>query len=122
MKCVRSHAQALSSYFLGFISMLWLKRSLDDFRRAFRDPVLAIGLIIAVVFVMIAILIPIFSMVGVAFSAEGGGLFQRFLNDPTYQAIIRNTLVMGLSVATGGTLLGFLFAYVQVKVDVPFKR
>src|SRR5688572_5033036 len=96
-----------ASKFLGFISMNWLKGSLNDFRRAFRDPVLAIGLIIAVVFVMIAILIPIFSMVGVAFSADGIGLFQRFLGDPTYQNIIKNTLVMGLAVATGGTLLGF---------------
>jgi iron(III) transport system permease protein len=121
MKCEIACSSA-AILFLGFISMLWLKRSLNDFRRAFRDPVLAIGLIIAVVFVMIAILIPILSMVGVAFSVEGGGLFQRFLSDPTYQAIIRNTLVMGLAVATGGTLLGFLFAYVQVKVDVPFKR
>lgn len=102
--------------------MTWLKRSFSDFRRAFRDPVLALGLIVAVLFVTVAILIPILSMVGVAFSSEGIGLFQRFLTDPTYQTIIKNTLVMGLSVATGGTLLGFLFAYVQVKVDVPFKR
>jgi len=81
-----------------------------------------VGLIIAVLFVVITILLPIFSMVSAGLSGEGLTNLQRFIGDPVYLTIIRNTIVMGLTVAVAGTLLGFLFAYVQVKVKVPFKR
>ncbi|NUT41450.1 MAG: iron ABC transporter permease [Thermoactinospora sp.] len=36
--------------------------------------------------------------------------------------ILRNTLVLGLLVATAGTALGLLFAFVQTRLDVPGKR
>jgi iron(III) transport system permease protein len=98
------------------------RRSLTDFRRVFRDPVLLIGLIVAVLFVFIAILMPIFAMTGAGLSEQGIGYFERFLGQPVYQTIISNTIVMGVAVATCGTLLGFLFAFVQVKVKAPFKR
>src|SRR5690606_23486392 len=49
-------------------------------------------------------------------------LFSRYLSETSYQTIISNTVILGLAVATLGTLIGFLFAYVQVKVRVPFKR
>ncbi|MBN8591282.1 MAG: iron ABC transporter permease [Anaerolineae bacterium] len=103
-------------------SLFHLRRTLKDFRRTFGDPVLAVGLIIAVLFVVITILLPIFSMVSAGLSGEGLTNLQRFIGDPVYLTIIRNTIVMGLTVAVAGTLLGFLFAYVQVKVKVPFKR
>ncbi|MBN1963454.1 MAG: iron ABC transporter permease [Anaerolineae bacterium] len=53
---------------------------------------------------------------------KGQELFERYLDSPVYRRIIRNTLQMGLIVGALGTALGFLFAYVQVKVAVPFKR
>ena len=31
-----------------------------------------------------------------------------------------NTMVMGLGTATGGTILGFIFAYTMVRCSVPF--
>jgi len=36
--------------------------------------------------------------------------------------ILRNTLVLGLLVGVGGTTLGFLFAFVQTRLDVPGKK
>ncbi|MBL8156478.1 MAG: iron ABC transporter permease [Anaerolineae bacterium] len=60
-------------------------------------------------------------MIATGLSGEGLGKFERYITDPVYLNIIRNTIVMGLAVALIGTLLGFLFAYVQVKVKVPFK-
>lgn len=98
------------------------RRYLNEFIRIFRDPLLAIGLIVAVLFVVITIILPILAMVGEAASPEGAPYFDRYLREPVYQTIISNTVVMGLMVATVGTLIGFLFAYVQVKVKVPFKR
>lgn len=97
-------------------------RSLSDFRRVFRDPVLAFGLLVAVVFVFITIIMPIMSMIGVSVSPEAIGGFEQYLTSPVHQTIITNTIVLGLTVATLGTLIGFLFAYVQVKVKAPFKR
>jgi iron(III) transport system permease protein len=88
----------------------------------FRDPLLAIILIFLVAFVFIAVLLPIVAMIGESFSAEGLPLFQRYIIDPVYQTIILNTLVMGTLVGLIGTAVGFLFAFVQVKLNVPFKR
>ncbi|MBK8020977.1 MAG: iron ABC transporter permease [Chloroflexi bacterium] len=82
---------------------------------------MAIGLLIAVLFVVVTILLPLLSMIATGVSGEGLTDLQRFVTDPVYLNIIRNTIVLGLTVAIGGTLLGFLFAYVQVKVKAPFK-
>jgi iron(III) transport system permease protein len=97
-------------------------RQIAEFWRIFQDPVLFIGLILVVIFVVVAILAPIYKMVEESQTAKGQGLFDRYLNSPVYRRIIENTLKMGLIVGATGTALGFLMAYVQVKMRVPFKR
>ena len=81
-----------------------------------------IGLILVVIFVAVAILAPIYKMVEESRTEKGQELFDRYLDSPVYQRIIENTLKMGLIVGATGTALGFLMAYVQVKMRVPFKR
>jgi len=98
------------------------RRYVDQFRRIFQDPILAISLIVVTVFLLLAVVLPILAMIGESTSPEGRPLFAHYLGTSTYQTIISNTVVMGLVVATVGTALGFLFAYVQVKVKAPFKR
>ena len=102
--------------------MVRRSRFRSEIARILQDPLLTIGLLIAVVFVLVAVIVPILSMVGAGLSQEGLPYFERYLGQPVYQTIITNTIVLGLTVATLGTLLGFLFAYVQVKVKAPFKR
>lgn len=97
-------------------------RSFRQFNAILKDPLLAIVLLFLVMFVVIAILLPIASMVKESVSAEGLPLFRRYLEDPVYQTILINTLVMGVLVGLVGTGVGFIFAFVQVKLDVPFKR
>jgi iron(III) transport system permease protein len=97
-------------------------RQLTQFRRIFQDPVLGIGLVAMVLFVLVTIIMPLFAMVGASVSDDGRPLFERYLTSSVHQTIIINTLVMGVVVATVGTTIGFLFAFVQVKLDVPFKR
>lgn len=87
-----------------------------------RDPLLAIVLGLMVFYVIIAIMLPLIAMIGESFSADGIPLFERYLTSQVHLNIIRNTLVMGLLVGAVGTVVGFLFAFVQVKLDVPFKR
>ena len=88
----------------------------------FKDPILAIVLIVLILFVLVAVVLPILAMVGESVSAEGLPYFERYLSDPVYQTIIWNTLVLGTLVGIVGTAVGFLFAFVQVKLNVPFKR
>lgn len=97
-------------------------RSFRQFNAILKDPLLAIVLLFLVMFVVIAILLPIASMIKESVSAEGLPLFRRYLEDPVYQTILINTLVMGVLVGLVGTGVGFIFAFVQVKLDVPFKR
>jgi iron(III) transport system permease protein len=45
-----------------------------------------------------------------------------FITNPIQLRTLRNTIVLGLLVGSIGTLLGFLFAFVQTRLDVPFKK
>lgn len=92
-----------------------------NIKRIYQDPMLALGLLVVVLFVLLAVIWPISAMVGESVSEKGLPLFKRYITGKTYQTIIQRTLVMGLIVATTGTLLGFLLAFVQVKVKAPFK-
>lgn len=97
-------------------------RPLKQFSAILKDPLLAIVLLFLVLFVVIAVLLPIVSMIGESISEEGLPLFRRYLADPVYQTILVNTLVLGVLVGLIGTGAGFAFAFVQVKLNVPFKR
>jgi iron(III) transport system permease protein len=91
-------------------------------RQFAQDPLLVVITVIVTLFVLLGIILPLIATVGLSSSEEGLPLFERYLFDSTYQTIILNTIVMGLLVATVGTAVGFLFAFVQVKLNVPFKR
>jgi len=79
---------------------------------------MAIALAIAIGFVLVAIIWPIASMVSVSLTGEAFAVFERYLTPPQGQILI-NTVILGVVVATIGTLIGFLFAYVQVRVPLP---
>ncbi|MGF1577203.1 MAG: ABC transporter permease [Cyanophyceae cyanobacterium] len=95
-----------------------------------RDPTLGLGLLGAMLFTLIFVAYPLgrvlwqafFDPVSDQFSIE---YFRRYF-DPvfrTYQwGVIRNTLIMGLASATGGTALGFVFAFTLVRCRVRFAR
>ncbi|HJP71323.1 MAG TPA: iron ABC transporter permease [Candidatus Limnocylindria bacterium] len=87
-------------------------------RRAAIDPAMAGALIVTVLFIIVAIVLPIVSMVGVSLTADALPVVQRYTFGPQGQIVI-NTVILGVTVATVGTLIGFLFAYVQVRVPLP---
>lgn len=91
-------------------------------RAIFKDPLLAIVLTLMIFFVVVMILLPLFAMIGESASPDGRQLFEDYLKSHVYRKIIQNTLVMGVIVGFTGTAVGFLLAFVQVKLDVPFKR
>ena len=82
------------------------------------DRGVAIALAIAIAFVVIGILFPLVAMIGTSLSPDALPIFVRYLTPPQSQILI-NTVVLGVVVATVGTALGFLFAFVQVRVPAP---
>ena len=87
-------------------------------RRRAVDPAVTIALVISVAFVAIAIVWPVIAMVGTSLTGDALPVFERYLTPPQNQ-ILFNTIILGVLVATVGTLVGFLFAFVQVRVPLP---
>ena len=87
-------------------------------RRRATDPAFLAALAVGVAFVLIAIVWPLASMVGTSLTTDAFPIFQRYLTPPQGQILI-NTVIMGVLVAGVGSAIGFLFAYVQVRVPLP---
>jgi iron(III) transport system permease protein len=82
------------------------------------DPAVIAAIVISAGFVLIAIIWPVSKVVGEAFSADALPIFERYITTVQNQ-ILLNTIVLGFSVATLGTFVAFVFAYVQVRVPAP---
>jgi iron(III) transport system permease protein len=82
------------------------------------DRGIAIALVVAVAFVVVGILFPLVAMVGTSLSTDALPIFVRYLTPPQSQILV-NTVILGVVVATVGTAVGFLFAFVQVRVPAP---
>ena len=109
-------------------SLLW--RRWQEVRLIGQDPVLAVGLIAVSAFVFLFVALPLIRVIYQGFFDPVTGefslkYFQQF-SDPYYGPylwrVLANTLIMGLGAATGGTLLGFIFAYALVRCSFPFGR
>lgn len=107
-----------------------LRRRAQEFRLIGQDPILAIGLLTIGAFVITFILYPLLRVVVQGFfDPQSGQLnlqyFKQYV-DPYYAPyqwrVLRDTLIMGVSSAVGGTLLGFIFAYALVRCNMPFPR
>jgi iron(III) transport system permease protein len=93
-----------------------------EYRRIAADWTLLAGLLAAVVFLAVAILWPLVRVLGTGVSAQALPILGRYFTSPVYLRIIVNTIELGVLVGLFGTALGFLFAFVQVRVNVPFKK
>ncbi|HHY54226.1 MAG TPA: iron ABC transporter permease [Chloroflexi bacterium] len=109
-------------------STLW--RRWQEVRIIGQDPVLAVGLIAVSAFVFLFVALPLLRVIYQGFFDPATGefslkYFQQFV-DPYYGPhlwqVLANTLIMGLGAATGGTILGFIFAYAMVRCSFPFAR
>ncbi|MBN1139341.1 MAG: iron ABC transporter permease [Anaerolineae bacterium] len=112
-----------------------LLRRYREFGLIARDPVLMISLLFCGLFLFIFVIYPLFRGTANGFvDAEQTGPWYTRLSleylgryfdsyyGPVSRGIFWNTLVMGVLTATGGTILGFIFAYTMVRCDIPFKR
>ncbi len=109
-------------------SVLW--RRWQEVRLIGQDPVLAVGLIAVTSFVFLFVALPLLRVIYQGFFDPVTGefsvkYFAQFV-DPYYGPylwrVLGNTMIMGLGAATGGTILGFIFAYALVRCSFPFGR
>jgi iron(III) transport system permease protein len=106
-----------------------LRRRVAEFVLMFRDPVLAMGLAVCAAFLAAFVAYPILRTAVNGFLDSGGrlslGYFARYF-DPYYgplsRRIFRDTMIMGVLAAGGGTLVGFVFAYAVVRCRMPGRR
>ncbi|MCB0047154.1 MAG: iron ABC transporter permease [Caldilineaceae bacterium] len=109
-------------------SPLWQRW--QELRLIGQDPVLGVGLILVGSFVFLFVALPLIRVVWQGFFTPDTGALSleyfRHYVDPAYRThswrVVYNTLLMGIGTATGGTILGFIFAYALVRCAVPFAR
>jgi iron(III) transport system permease protein len=99
-----------------------LNRYLREYRRIATDWTLLLGLSAVIIFLIVTVILPLWQMLSTGISSEAIPLYKKYFSSAVYQNIMFNTVKLGGAVALSGTLLGFLFAYVQVRLDVPFKK
>ena len=95
-----------------------------------RDPVLMVGLLISASFVFLFVVWPLMRVVVQGFyNFETGALSTEYFGryfDPYFSRhnwnTLRDTMIMGLSTATGGTIVGFIVAFTLVRCRYPFQR
>lgn len=106
-----------------------LRRRYHEIHLIAQDPVLLIGLLASGAFILAFIVWPLARVAYQGFYTLEGQFsvefFRRYIDaqyGPSFRAVFRDTLVMGILTATGSTALGFLLAYTVVRCQIPFKR
>jgi iron(III) transport system permease protein len=79
-------------------------------------------LIIAVSLLLLMVVFPLLNIFTRAFDESGKAVFSTILTSEVVRGIIRNTVLLGVIVATLGTLIGFFLAYAQVKLNFRGKK
>ena len=105
---------------------LW--RRATEYRRFGQDPVLLASLLAVGLFLLLFVVWPLARVIGQGVYTEGAWSIEqygRYFDDMTaryYRNVVWDTLVMGVLTGTGGTALGFMFAYAVARCAIPGKR
>jgi iron(III) transport system permease protein len=91
-------------------------------RRRRRDPVVRVLIAACMALVALGAAVPLVAVLAAAFAPEALPRYAEFFTSSVGLGILRNTLVLGALVGACGTALGFLFAFVQARLDVPGKK
>ncbi len=93
-----------------------------DRKKLFGDPIMVSTIVVLLLFLLLFILYPLATLlVDSIFSSETGftlDVFSRVLSLQRFRVAFTNTLTLGLITGLGSTLIGLLFAYVDVYMQV----
>lgn len=90
-----------------------------DRKKLMGDPILVTTIVVLITFLTLFILYPLAILLVDSFVGDGGfsfNVFKRIFDMPTFTRAITNTLKVGFLVGILSTLIGLLFAYVEVYV------
>ena len=90
-----------------------------DRRKLLGDPIMVSTIVVLITFLTLFILYPLAILLVDSFVGEGGvslEVFRRIFRMPSFTRAITNTLKVGLVVGLLSTVIGLLFAYVEVYV------
>ena len=90
-----------------------------DRKKLMGDPILVTTIVVLITFLTLFILYPLAILLVDSFVGDGGfsfNVFKRIFDMPTFTHAITNTLKVGFFVGILSTLVGLLFAYVEVYV------
>ena len=90
-----------------------------DRKKLMGDPILVTTIVVLITFLTLFILYPLAILLVDSFVGDGGfsfNVFKRIFDMPTFTRAITNTLEVGFLVGILSTLVGLLFAYVEVYV------
>ena len=90
-----------------------------DRKKLMGDPVMVTTIVVLIAFLTLFILYPLAILLVDSFVGDGGfsfSVFERIFKMPNFTRAITNTLLVGFVVGIFSTLLGLLFAYVEVYV------
>ncbi|BDZ40195.1 ABC transporter permease [Microbacterium suwonense] len=90
-------------------------------RRRSDASVVTLVVIVSLVLLMI-VGYPLITLLGAAGSDKGLAVLGAVFTNPANQRIVGNTVVLGLCVGVLGTLVGFVFAFAQVRLSFRGKR
>lgn len=92
-----------------------------DRKKMMGDPILVTTIIVLIAFLTLFILYPLAILLVDSIVTDDGislSVFQRVLAMPSFETAITNTLSLGLFVGVFAVLIGLLFAYVEVYVNL----
>ena len=90
-----------------------------DRKKLMADPIMVTTIVVLITFLTLFILYPLAILLVDSFVGDGGfsfGIFQRIFAMPTFTRAITNTLKVGFVVGILSSLIGLLFAYVEIYV------
>ncbi len=97
--------------------MLKAQSAALDRKKLMADPIMVTTIVVLIAFLTLFILYPLAILLVDSFVGDGGfgfSVFRRIFKIPTFTTAIANTLKVGFLVGIISTLVGLLFAYVEV--------
>ena len=93
----------------------------DRVRQKADKPTIAVTAVIVGI-LLVSLIVPIGSLLRTALTEDGWKVISSMVTSPVNRTILMNTMVLGVLVGAIGTLIGFILAYSQVKLQFKGKR
>jgi iron(III) transport system permease protein len=81
-----------------------------------------VAIVAVIAIISLLIVVPVLSILFESTKPSGTNVFKSVLSNPVIRQTIKNTVWLGISVGFVGTVIGFILAYIQVRVNFRGKK